>query len=292
MSDQARTDANSSLLTASDLTGATLEAAYKEYYTDRTGPLTATLIEAIAYLPLASLSTSWTSIISNLSAADPNTYLPSDYTAELRAGYTAQYGSIVGSLRSSSEGAVEVMANSMGTIQVASQRTLSRGHVRPASSSILSGVVVDPRYGSHPFDSDVLMMGLEWNARLVQTSAMQELSPSPDASLVSGDEGQLQAVVSAGLNTEFHPCGTTAMMPRESRGVVDASLRVYGVQNLRMVDFGIVPLIPSAHMQAVVYAVAEKASDIMKSQQSGAATAVATAGNGTGRRRRQALGSQ
>lgn len=101
-------------------------------------------------------------------------------------------------------------------------------------------------------------MGLEWNTRLIQTSAMQKLTPTPDAAVTSGDQSQLESFVNSGFGTEFYPCGTTAMMPRESGGVVDTALNVYGVQNLRSVNSGVFPLIPSAHSQAVVYALAEK----------------------------------
>jgi len=66
--------------------------------------------------------------------------------------------------------------------------------------------------------------------------------------------------VKRNLRTEFHPCGTTAMMPLGLGGVVDSSLKVYGTENLRVVDAGIMPLIPGAHLQAAVYAVAEKVS--------------------------------
>ncbi len=47
------------------------------------------------------------------------------------------------------------------------------------------------------------------------------------------------------------------MLLRELGGVVDSSLRVYGVKELRVVDASIVPMLPAAHFQATIYGVAE-----------------------------------
>ncbi|KAL3487990.1 hypothetical protein BJX62DRAFT_253598 [Aspergillus germanicus] len=61
-------------------------------------------------------------------------------------------------------------------------------------------------------------------------------------------------------------CGTCAMMPREDGGVVDSSLKVYGTSNLRIVDASIFPLLPRGSIEATVYAVAEKAADIIREE--------------------------
>ncbi|KAI0757746.1 GMC oxidoreductase [Daedaleopsis nitida] len=66
------------------------------------------------------------------------------------------------------------------------------------------------------------------------------------------------------LTTVHHTSSTCSMLPRDKGGVVDPQLRVYGTQRLRVVDLSVVPLIPSAHTQSIVYAVAEQAADIIK----------------------------
>ena len=48
------------------------------------------------------------------------------------------------------------------------------------------------------------------------------------------------------------------MMPLDLGGVVDSELRVHGVKRLTIVDSSIIPLIPSTHLCATVYAIAEK----------------------------------
>lgn len=65
--------------------------------------------------------------------------------------------------------------------------------------------------------------------------------------------------------TAYHNCGTAAMLPKEKGGVVDEKLIVYGTKNLRVVDASMFPLIPRGNILSTVYAVAEKAADIIKS---------------------------
>lgn len=62
-----------------------------------------------------------------------------------------------------------------------------------------------------------------------------------------------------------HACGTAAMLPKEEGGVVDSNLTVYGTENLRVVDASVFPLIPHSNPLATVYAVAERAADLIRS---------------------------
>lgn len=62
----------------------------------------------------------------------------------------------------------------------------------------------------------------------------------------------------------FHPCGSCSMRLKDRSRVVDTNLRVYGARGLRVVDASIFPPVPVGNIQSVVYAVAEKAADIIK----------------------------
>jgi len=56
------------------------------------------------------------------------------------------------------------------------------------------------------------------------------------------------------------------MLPKEVGGVVDTSLKVYGTSNVRVVDASVIPFQVCGHLQSTVYAVAERAADIIKGQ--------------------------
>jgi choline dehydrogenase-like flavoprotein len=58
--------------------------------------------------------------------------------------------------------------------------------------------------------------------------------------------------------TNYHPCGTCALGT-----VVDSRLNVMGVRNLRIVDASVMPVIPRGNIITTVYAVAERAADIV-----------------------------
>ncbi|KAB5577465.1 hypothetical protein GE09DRAFT_988402 [Coniochaeta sp. 2T2.1] len=64
--------------------------------------------------------------------------------------------------------------------------------------------------------------------------------------------------------TGFHPCGSARMGKDIDQGVVDSKLRIYGVDNLRVIDASVIPVIPDCRIQMSVYMVAEKGADMIK----------------------------
>lgn len=73
-----------------------------------------------------------------------------------------------------------------------------------------------------------------------------------------------------------HNAGTAAMMSRDLGGVVDERFKVYGTQNLRVVDASIFPLQLSAHPSLTIFGVAEKAADVIRTDAVAAASAANT----------------
>lgn len=177
----------------------------------------------------------------------------------LLAGYEVQKTILIDLLSRTDVGAYELLNDNIGLLAVAAMRPFSRGSVHIQSTNPYQQPLIDPRYCSNPLDCQVLVEALLFNNQLVNTTSMSLLSPTPyypffqDATRES-----LMPSINSGIRTEFHGTGSTSMLPLDLGGVVDTHLRVYGTKNLRIVDAGIQPLVPAAHLQAPVYAVAEK----------------------------------
>jgi choline dehydrogenase len=66
------------------------------------------------------------------------------------------------------------------------------------------------------------------------------------------------------VSPNYHPLGSAAMMSRDLGGVVDPQLKVYGTSNVRAVDASVLPMQISGHLTSTLYAVAERAADIIR----------------------------
>ncbi len=84
----------------------------------------------------------------------------------------------------------------------------------------------------------------------------KEIGPG---SKVQSDE-DLNEYIRSNAETAYHPCGTLKMGIDEM-AVVDENLKIYGLQNIRVVDASVMPEIPSANLNAPTLMIAEKASD-------------------------------
>lgn len=214
------------------------------------------MVNTVGFPALRSLTDAF-SFLANKTSSGASS-LPSKLPWSVKRGYEAQLALLREQILGNDTGIFEVMATSAGELTVAAQKTFSRGTVRPASASMFDLPLLDPRYCSNRIDCEILVLGLQLNMKLIKTAAMKELMPKPEERFNTTDRLALMREVLSNIDTERHPCCTTAMMPLDKGGVVDRELRVYGTCNLRIVDAGIMPIIPAAHLQAAVYAVAEK----------------------------------
>lgn len=143
----------------------------------------------------------------------------------------------------------------------------SRGSVHIRTKDVADAPLIDPKYFSNPVDRELLARHLHFLPTIYKTQPLAGLV-KPNGRTIPADLNlesleYARTLVETGFTT-YHPCGTCSMMPQEDGGVVDSELRVYGVKGLRVVDASVFPLIPRGNIQSSVYAVAEKAADIIK----------------------------
>lgn len=222
------------------------------------GPWTAGSPNALAFNPLPLISNNSASILSGASSQSPAEYLVAGLDSTIVAGFTAQKASLASRLAEMTVAAYEIINNNAGSLTVAVMHPFSRGTCYIQSADPFQPPAVDPRWLTNPVDRQVLIEALLFNRQILATPPMLELQAAQFVPPVDADEDAINQIINNGIRTEFHPSGTLAMLPLDQGGVVDSHLRVWGTQNLRVVDAGIFPMIPAAHLQAVVYGVAEK----------------------------------
>lgn len=145
----------------------------------------------------------------------------------------------------------------------------SRGATHLQSAAAAAPPLVDPRTMSHPLDLELHARHVLVLERLRETEPLKSLFKCGGRRLHNRGKRvetleEAKSAVAERYTPHYHVCGTAAMMPREVGGVVDSELSVYGVRGLKVVDASVFPLIPRGNIQMSVYAVAEKAADILK----------------------------
>jgi choline dehydrogenase len=140
----------------------------------------------------------------------------------------------------------------------------SRGSVTLRSADPLAPAAIRANYLSTNADMRVLVEGVRLARRLAHAKAFQrfcgeEVHPGPQATTDSDIEIFLRAEV----QTLYHPVGT-CKMGNDSMAVVDARLRVRGVDALRVVDASVMPRVIAGNTNAPTIMIAEKAADMIR----------------------------
>ncbi|CAG8956652.1 hypothetical protein HYFRA_00011963 [Hymenoscyphus fraxineus] len=147
-------------------------------------------------------------------------------------------------------------ANYISTIGMLTH-PLSRGNVHIVSAKGSDKPAIDFKY--------IHMM---FHEKLARTEPLASLLKHDGKRLPPGKDSTTLAnaieLIRSSAMTNYHPCGSCAMMSEDLGGVVNSSLVVYGTQNLRVVDASVIPLIPRGNIKTTVYMLAEKAADIIK----------------------------
>ncbi|PLB49826.1 putative choline dehydrogenase [Aspergillus steynii IBT 23096] len=260
------------------------KSANNEYATSRTGPWTI-LPCSIAYCPLSTFVSpeelsyfrSRALLIAQETGHPRDEILARQFQADAHLGqieYLFDVGNWSPFFQSEP-------SKKYGTMLQMLQYPFSRGsiHIPPRSGGRTTAddhPTIDPQIylGPGEIDRKVMTMAQKFGKTICET---EPLSSMMQARTAPPDDDYDRFVVHNTI-TDWHPIGTCAMGGKQGdkAGVVDHRLRVYGVRGLRVADASVMPLQVGAHIQATVYAIAEKAAamildDIDRSPRAGKA---------------------
>jgi choline dehydrogenase-like flavoprotein len=139
----------------------------------------------------------------------------------------------------------------------------SRGRLRLASTDPLVPPLIDPNLLSVPEDVEPLLRAIRMTRRIFGSPAFAKYGVCESApGAQAQNDADLIAYVRAEAYTVHHPV-STCRMGNDALAVVDAQLRVAGIEGLRIADASIFPSTIGGNTNAVVVMVAEKAADML-----------------------------
>ena len=151
------------------------------------------------------------------------------------------------------------------TCGVWQHRPESMGYVHAKSTDPFEAPVIQPNYLEHDNDRRVLLDGMRLARNLLKTQALTQysLGESMPGVQVEREDEMLDYIRRYGVSS-YHLNGTARMGPSsDPNNVVDAQLRVHGLEGLRVIDASIMPNIVSANTCAATMMIAEKAATLI-----------------------------
>ncbi len=140
----------------------------------------------------------------------------------------------------------------------------SRGRVRLASGDAMALPLVDPNFLADEDDLRRMVLGVRRMRSILTQPALANLGARElPASANAHADAEIAAFIRNHADTVYHPVGSCRMGPGPM-DVVDAQLRVHGVQGLRVVDASVMPRIVSGNTNAPTVMIAEKAVDLLR----------------------------
>ncbi|KAJ9400608.1 CAZyme family AA3 [Paecilomyces variotii] len=154
------------------------------------------------------------------------------------------------------------------TVNTALVAPLSRGTVTLAGPDMNTPPIIDPKWLSHPADLDLAVQSFKRQRQVWDELAKLGIADPEEAFPGSNytTDAQIKDIIGQSMTTVYHASCTCKMGSKnDANAVLDSSARVYGVQNLRVVDASSFPFLPPGHPQSLIYALAEKiAEDILR----------------------------
>jgi choline dehydrogenase len=142
-------------------------------------------------------------------------------------------------------------------------RPESRGYISIKSNDPLAAPIIQPNYLEAEEDRRAMREGVKIAREIFAAKAFDAYrGPElwPGAHITKDD--QIDAWIRKTAETIYHPVGS-AKMGKDAESVVDPSLKVYGIEGLRVVDASVMPALVSGNTNAPTIMIAEKAADMI-----------------------------
>lgn len=141
-------------------------------------------------------------------------------------------------------------------------RPKSRGTVSLAGTDPAAAPLIDPRYLFDPEDLDLLVKGARLSHRILQAPALRPYEGKLLYGTGDEDDESLRSLIRDHGDTIYHPVGT-CRMGADAGSVVDPTLKVRGIDGLRVADASIMPTLISGNTEAPSAMIGEKAADLI-----------------------------
>ena len=151
------------------------------------------------------------------------------------------------------------------TVTAWQQRPESLGWVKSKNNDPFDSPIIQPNYLDAEEDKRVVIAGLKLSRKLMYSKALSnyfdyEVYPGIEK---QSDEELLQVARERGTTT-YHQMGTCRMGPKsDPTAVVDNNLKIYGLENIRVIDASIMPTMLSANLHSGATLIGEKGSDLV-----------------------------
>ena len=144
-------------------------------------------------------------------------------------------------------------------------RPCSRGTVALQSTDPLAAPLIDPQFLADERDIALLLKGAQWQQRLIESKPFDSIRGKMLYPTRIEDTRGLEQDIRNRADTQYHPVGTCKMGSQsDAMAVVDAQLRVRGVERLRVADASIMPTVTGGNTNAPTIMIAEKCADLIR----------------------------
>jgi choline dehydrogenase-like flavoprotein len=145
-------------------------------------------------------------------------------------------------------------------------RPKSRGSISLKSPDPMQPPLIDPNFFGDPADLESMVAGYKTTQRLMDTPAMKSLQKKDMFTAGVASDEDIRAVLRARVDTVYHPVGTCKMGVDDPTAVVDPTLKVRGVEGLRIVDASVMPTLIGGNTNAPTIMIGEKAADMISAE--------------------------